>query len=103
MLTQVPLLSSPSTWQPGGKLRGMQSRGVTKPLLSSSESGEPGTQARGHMGTRAHRHVGTWARGPSTPFSVAHFQGSFMFSVSQSLIAILMHASIKKMSPNAEV
>lgn len=83
MLTQVPLLSSPSPWLPGGKLCGMQHRGVTKPLLSSSGSGEPGTRARG----------------PSTLFSVAHFQGSFMFSVSQSFIAILMHASIKKISP----
>lgn len=68
VLAQVPLLSSPSTWLPGGKLRGIRSRGVTKPLFSSGGRGEPGTQARG----------------PSTPFSVAHLQGTFTFSVFQS-------------------
>lgn len=106
VLTQVQLLSGPSTWlllvsvlltlslvvSPlGDKLRGMQSGGTTQPLLSSSGSGEPSTRAH-----RTHRLKHTFL-GASLP------REFYILSFSESFIAVLTHASIRSISLNAEV
>lgn len=68
----------------------MQSGGATKPLLSSSGSGEPTTQAH-----RTHKPKHTFLRG-SLP------REFHVLSFSESFIAILTHPSIKGISLNAE-